>query len=426
MNLKVTKENYCATIVQIGETYSLPNCDNVVGVQLFGNQVIVPKDTPSGMVGVYFPTGSRLSADYIKHNNLSREPELNLDGEKKGYFEKNNRVKAVLFRKQESNGFFMPLSSLAYLGVKLTAFKVGDQFNTVDGVEVVTKYIPVAGSKASNAADSLAKMNVVDGQFELHRDTKEFAQKLDYLELDSIISVTIKLHGTSAVAGQVLAYVDLSLWQKIQMFFGKKFQKHKYIPIAASRGVIKNPLRKLDGFDLWCDNANKIVPYLFPDTGMLVYGEIVGFYPDGKLIQKGYDYKCANNTYNFYVYRVVKVTPDGKKTELGWPEIEDLFNGLVKIVPSRFYGRAIDLARQFGCEPTTNEELRECLLKHLKTEIEILEPLCNNVVPREGYVIRVENITAKPAFKLRSFLFKKREDEDLDKGEIDIETQQTL
>jgi hypothetical protein len=411
MKLKITKENYCATIVQIGETYVLPNCDNVVGTQFYGNQVIVPKDTPTGEVGVYFPTGSRLSADYIKHNNLSRDPELNLDGEKKGYFEKTGRVKAVLFRKQESNGFFMPISSLQYLGVNVKEFKVGDQFNTVDGIEVVTKYVPVAGTgKASNAADSLEKMGVLDGQFDLHRDTKEFGKNIDYVTLDSIISVTVKFHGTSAVVGKVLAHNKLSFWEKIQRFFGKCYPKTKFIPIAASRGVIKNPLRKLNGFDLWCDNANRIVPHLYDLTnmGMLVYGEIVGYYPDGKLIQKGYDYKCGENQYDFYIYRVVRVTSTGQKIELDFYEIHKMFKNIAKIVPIRFEGKAIDLAREFGCEPTTNEELQQCLLNNLKKEIEILEPLCDNVVPREDYVVRIENnMTSRPAFKLRSFMFKK-------------------
>lgn len=424
MKLTITKENYCATIVKIDNVYELPNCDNVVGTQFFGNQVIVPKNTATGTVGVYFPTGSRLSPDYIKYNNLSRNPELNLDGGKKGYFEPNNRVKAVLFRKQESNGFFMPLDSLSYLKVNLNEFKIGDQFNLVNGVEVVTKYVPVAGTKKGNAADSLEKMGVLDGQFELHRDTKEFAQKLDHIELDSIISVTVKIHGTSAVVGKVLAHNQLTFFEKIKKFFGKSYPKTKYVPIAASRGVIKNPSRKLDTFDLWCDNANKILP-LIPNE-ICVYGEIAGFYPDGKLIQKGYDYKCDDNKYDFYVYRVVRVTSTGQKIELNLTEIQDMFEGLVKIVPIRFHGPAITLAREFGCEPTTNEELRECLLKNLKQEIEIQEPLCNNKVPREGYVIRVENHTQKPAFKLRSFLFKAQEDKDLDSGIIDIETQQNI
>ncbi len=46
-------------------------------------------------------------------------------------------------------------------------------------------------------------------------------------------------------------------------------------------------------------------------------------------------------------------------------------------------------------------------------------------MPREGYVVRIENTPSKPAFKLKSFLFKKWEDERLEEGEVDVETEQS-
>lgn len=421
MDLKVTAENYCAIVVKIEKVYPLKNCDNVVGTKILGNQIIVSNQTSVGLIGLYFPTGSKLSEDYIKNNNLFRDSQLNLDGEKKGFFEKNCRVKAVLFRKHESNGFFMPLTSLSYLGVDLSKFKVGDQFNEIDGVEISTKYLPTE-KRASNAVSSLEKMGIVENQFQLHGNTQEFANRLDYIELDSVISVTVKIHGTSAVFGKVLGYNRLSIWQKIKQFFGEKYPKLKYMPVAASRSTIKNPLKKLNGFDLWCDNANKLLGDI--TDGTLVYGEIVGHFPDGKFIQKNYDYKLAKDKYDFYAYKIVKVDQEGKKNILSWEEMAELLSDTnIKTVPLRFYGKAIDLAREFGCEPNTDEELQECLMQNLKKEIEILEPLCKLKVPREGYVIRIENSSLRPAFKLKSFLFKKMEDENLDNGIIDIETE---
>lgn len=782
MKLTITKENYCGTVVQIGETYPLKDCDNVVGTKFFTNQVVVPKDTPKGEVGVYFPAGCKLSDDFIKYNNLSRYPELNVDGEKKGYFEKNNRVKAVLFRKHESNGFYMPLHCLAYLNVDLSKLKIGDRFNEINDVEIVTKYLPTKG-KASNAASSLETLGVVDGEFELHRDTKHFAQNVNALTLESEISVTIKMHGclpakqtitmadgtlkkikdvkvgdyvlgydhsknqavstkvlntfingktkewvkitkksvinnngkikknlvvtknhklyvknkgyidfsqycigdvifsqrldynldeirksiltgillgdgyldvhnatkwaisyghkidhecyidyinqvlsnfstqhkririsgygttmidsrtkhsntintnfndwlvngkkiipnnlvldkyvlafwymddgnlghtglqedrvnfaicgfndldcqnlnlalkaygfnnytfykdskgynrlrlnasdakklfndichlmpdcmqyklpkeyrnkfvnytldecimtnyveesilekievvssdyigrftkkydietdthnffagdilvhnSSAVVSKVLANRKLSLIEKIKKFFGFAVQTQHYIGLAASRGVIKDPMN-FDGFDLWVDNANKILPFI--GNGTSVYGEIVGFYPDGKLIQKNYDYGCENGNYDFYVYRVVHVGESGHRTEIPLSQFKLYFKNDPKIVPIRFQGLAIDLAKEFGCNPQTDEELQQCILNGLKNEIEVFEPLCKNKVPREGYVIRIENSPSKPALKLKSFLFTKWEDEQMDKGEVDVETEQSV
>lgn len=424
MKLTITKENYCGTVVQIGETYPLKDCDNVVGTKFFTNQVVVPKDTPKGEVGVYFPAGCKLSDDFIKYNNLSRYPELNVDGEKKGYFEKNNRVKAVLFRKHESNGFYMPLRCLEYLLLSnVQDLKVGDRFNEINDIEVVTKYLPTKG-KASNAASSLEMLGVVDGEFELHRDTKHFAQNVGALTLESEISVTLKMHGISAVVSKALANKKLSIWEKIKKFFGFAVQTQHYIELAASRGVIKDPNRNLDGFDLWVDNAKKILPFI--GNGTSVYGEIVGFYPDGKFIQKNYDYGCQNGNYDFYVYRVVQVGESGHRTEIPLSQFKLYFKNDPKIVPIRFQGLAIDLAKEFGCNPQTDEELQSSVLNGLKNEIEVFEPLCKNKVPREGYVIRIENSPSKPAFKLKSFLFTKWEDEQMDKGEVDVETQQSI
>ena len=424
MNLATNKENYCGTIVKITELYPLKDCDNVVGTKIFGSQVIIPRGTPLNEMGVYFPAGSKLSDDFIKYNNLSRYPELNVDGEKKGYFEKNNRVKAVLFRKQESNGFYMPLHCLSYLLSQqdLNSFKVGQTFNEIDGVEVVTKYLPTKG-KSYNASTTLESLGVVDGEFALHRDTKHFAQNLSYITMDSKISVTLKHHGTSAVVGKVLANKKLSIVEKIKKFFGFAVQTQHHIGIAASRGVIKNPSKKIEGFDLWVDNANKILPNI--NNGTSVYGEIVGYYPDGKLIQKGYDYGCNQGEYEFYVYRVVRNTNLGAKLEVPYDQLKLYFKNDVKTVPVRFSGMAVDLAKEFGCDPQTDEELQQCLFNGLKNEIEIFEPTCKNKVPREGYVVRVENSPSKPAFKMKSFLFLKYEDEQMDKGDVDVETEQT-
>ncbi len=361
MKLTVTKENYCGTIVQVKKLIPLKNCDNVIGTEFFGSQVIIPRGTPLNEMGVYFPAGSKLSEDFIKYNNLSRYPELNVDGEKKGYFEKHGRVKAVLFRKHESNGFYMPIHCLSYLltPTELEQLQVGQTFNEINGVEVVTKYVPTTG-KASNASTTLESLGVVEGEFALHRDTKHFAQNLSHITMDSKISVTLKLHGVSAVVSKVLANKKLTFIEKVKKFFGFAVQTQHYVGIASSRGVVKDPSRNLDGFDLWVDNANKLLPHI--DNGTNVYGEIVGYYPGGKLIQKNYDYGCPNGQYEFYVYRVLRNTESGSKLEVPFDQLRLYFKNDVKTVPVRFSGVAVDLAKEFGCDPQTDEELQQCLL----------------------------------------------------------------
>lgn len=427
--LKLTDENYCATIVRYKKLITLKNCDNVVGTSFFGNQVIIPKTTTLNTLGVYFPAGCKLSSEFLRNNNLYRDASLNLDGEKKGYFETNGRVKAMLFRKHESSGMWMPIECLAYTGLDLSFLKENERFNFVGDDEIASKYIPVSGSKASNASSSLSKMDVDENQFTLHYKTKHLAENIEEIQMDSVLSVTIKIHGTSAVSSRPLTKRKYSLVEKIKRMFGWRVNPYAYRLVTSSRGVIKDPLKPVDGYDLWIANTNENANSIA--EGVSVYGEICGAYPEGKLIQKNYDYSFLlprGKKNGFFVYRVTYTTPSGKVFEYNWNELQNYCNkkGL-EAVPLRYYGLASELAEQFlGRKPENVEELREAIVDGLKKEIEVMEPFCKNVVPREGYCIRVENVEKPRAFKLKSFLFKKYEDEELDKGELDIETEQSL
>lgn len=42
---KPQNPNYCATVVELRSFVDLPNCDNVKAALIFGNSVIVGKDT---------------------------------------------------------------------------------------------------------------------------------------------------------------------------------------------------------------------------------------------------------------------------------------------------------------------------------------------------------------------------------------------
>lgn len=87
--------NYAAVVVALQNFVDLPNCDNVKAALIFGNSVIVGKDTKTGDVGVFFPVETQLLREFLANNNLFRKPEWgNVDQEKKGFFEEHGRVKA--------------------------------------------------------------------------------------------------------------------------------------------------------------------------------------------------------------------------------------------------------------------------------------------------------------------------------------------
>jgi hypothetical protein len=54
--------------------------------------------------------------------------------------------------------------------------------------------------------------------------------------------------------------------------------------------------------------------------------------------------------------------------------------------------------------------------------MELMEPLCVNVVPREGLIIRKDNDKVPEAFKLKTDAFKAKERQQIDEGIVDSET----
>src|SRR5688572_2243698 len=129
MNLKKPiNENYAATMVEIKNIIGLENCDNVVHTSIFGNLVVVGKDTKIGHKGIFFPVETALSHEYLHNNNLYRDNTLNKNINEKGYFEEHGRIKCAKFRGNKSEGLFMPLASLLPFAdaTDVASLQVGD------------------------------------------------------------------------------------------------------------------------------------------------------------------------------------------------------------------------------------------------------------------------------------------------------------
>jgi hypothetical protein len=167
--------------------------------------------------------------------------------------------------------------------------------------------------------------------------------------------------------------------------------------------------------------ARELAP-LIP-KGYSIYGEIVGYTPDGAPIQPGYHYGCTEKAHRFLVYRVTHTNPDGKVIELSWHQMREFCerNGL-EMVRELWWGAAIDF------EEYTNEHWHEKVLAGLE-EAYITEGPCphnNNEVPAEGICIRVDRLDSCDIYKLKNFAFLERETKMLDKGEVDTETAESL
>ena len=94
-------------------------------------------------------------------------------------------------------------------------------------------------------------------------------------------------------------------------------------------------------------------------------------------------------------------------------------------IPILYQGFLGDLYPEIADAPDWNDKL----LERFKSDsdrfgMELNEPLCNGIVPREGICVRIMNDPINECFKLKTLRFLGKEAELIDKGEVDIELMQ--
>jgi len=176
LEIKKGSENYAATIVEIDNIHPIKDADLIVRTVVFGNDVIVSKDTQIGAKMIYFVSGTKLNPDFCKFNNLLTDKEQNRDQTKTGYIShKQFRVKAVKLRGVISDGILLRLESIwGVTNINLIEFKVGDTFTDINNVSICEKYIlPMArNSNPGGKSPKIARFNrILYNQFHFHNDT---------------------------------------------------------------------------------------------------------------------------------------------------------------------------------------------------------------------------------------------------------------
>lgn len=428
--------NYAATVVELKTFVDLANCDNVKAAIIFGNSVIVSKGQKEGDVGLFFPVECQLSSEFLASNNQYRKHEYGNQVEgQTGFFEQHGRVKAVKFRGHKSEGFWIPLHSLAYLFNDVHpqdiphVLPVGTAFDQLNGHEICRKYVPKYTSASTRLQEKgkVAKLedSIVDGQFRFHFDTANLRRNIHKISPEDFISITDKWHGTSVVISKVLVKRELSWFERVLQRLGIDLRDTVYGSAYSSRRVIKavNGVKKgtdksYYSSDVWGAVANEVFDRV-PD-GFTLYGEIVGFTPDGAPIQSGYTYRCRPGEHRFMVYRVTMTNASGLVVELPYPQMVQFCgkNGF-ETLPELYYGRAKDLFPNLNA----HEHWHENFLKELEA-VYVHDQDCpfNNWLPAEGIVVRIDRLNEAENFKLKNFRFLERESKELDKGQVDTET----
>ena len=340
--------NYLATICKIGELFPIENSDNLLKTVVNGFNIVVDKNTQVGDTVIYFPTECAICSEFLSVNNLyeftERERNANYaevevalaacneikdDAERNerfkeirrmaGFFNKHGRVRAINLRGCASLGFLAKpeLFERAFPNVTFDwESNIGLQFDTVDDVKFVKKYVPNIPTARSGGGNGQTKRQktvkrfdrLVEDQFEFHYDTTFLNVNMWRFNADSQVSITKKIHGTSACFCNILVNRKLSLWEKVKKFFGCNVPLTEYGNVYSSRGVIKNRYINKDvnggfyGTDVWGYINNIIEPFI--PQGMSVYGEIMGYVPGSdKFIQKGHDYGCVVGECKLMPYR---------------------------------------------------------------------------------------------------------------------------
>lgn len=445
--------NYLAKIVKIDNfhKHSDPEVTKLKCCCIDGFNIITGIDSEPGLY-VYFPTACCINLKFLSYANLYRHGELNVDQTKTGMFEDNGRVKAIRLRGELSEGFIIPIVVLenwvmSTVNVELKV-EEGTEFDSIehDGKTfwVNKKYIPkntrtsgAPGSGNSGKGKQPKGLDkIIENQFRFHYDTVLIKKCPHVLHPNDLISITSKVHGTSGISAYVLCKQELNWKQKIARWLtGEEFDKYDYL--YSSRSVIKNQYYNKSvqggfyGVDVWKYADDIVRPCL--SKGMTAYYEIIGFLPNGGYIQKNYDYGClppvGDEAYTYgkhfkvQIYRVTITDVSGKVHEFSAREVQ-LWAQMVGLVPVEqyYYGYAKDLYPDLDPSEHWNENFLSKLANDKNFYMECNSPTCDNKVPHEGIVIKIENMKSE-AFKLKCFKFLDGEGKALDKGEIDIESE---
>lgn len=412
-------ENYVATIVKLPELKKVEGLDNLMIASQFGYNCLVGKDSLVGSRFVFFPAECELSASFLHNNNLYKHSFLNVDKDKKGFFENNGRVRAVKFKWIMSSWFLIPIQSLDYIWEDFL-METWDIFHSIDWVNICKKYrSPETVRKERILARQWIKKpkydRVIPTQFRLHTSTPQFLRFIgDFKEWDRIV-ITEKLHGTSWVFSNVLTVKHLTFVDKILRRLWVRIEDRTYYNLYASRTVIKNSdinPNQDGGYyweDIWGKHA-KLLEWRI-EKWITLYWEIVGYTEWGQQIQKGYTYGCSKWESKFYCYRITYTTPDGTVIEFTYNQIAQYCSlRSIEVVP---------LIWETVWQWDSEDDLWMTWI--IVWDIEVMCPLNDNKVPREWVVIRRDGQETYSAYKLKSQLFLGYETKQLDEGTVDTE-----
>lgn len=445
-------------IVEIKELRPHTNADKLQLATFFGETVIVGLDTKIGDIGIYFPCDLQLSLEYCDANDLCRKRADGTAGT--GYLEREKRnITAIRLRGEKSYGLYVPLHSLAFTGVDLSTFKVGDTIDTVGGISICQKYIPRRPNHAAAGSGNRTRKKRVPVAplFAEHADTEQLAYNLGAFRSGDEIEITLKMHGTSGRTARlpVLKGYRRTILDRIFRREGTPIYEDGYVS-GTRRVVLENYEGGFYGDNSFREKHSKIFEGKLM-KGETVYYEIVGFTDSGAPImgdgnnekvgkdfvkQYGktttFSYGCSpdkriykidewNNRVivdnptpqsDIYVYRMTMTNEDGFVVEYTPDFMRYRCEQMgVKSVPVFWKGIITPTTKSKDCQEYAcwcNEWIGACggedaignMVKEIAEKFYDGPDPIGKTHTREGVVIRIVNRPKFTAYKHKNFEFK--------------------
>ena len=442
--------NHYAKIVGLKNVRTFPEADRLKLATCFGNQVVIGLNHQEGELGIYIPSDTQLSHEFCKKNNLYRDSELNKDKDAKpGMFDTNRRVRAQTFRKQKSDGFWVPLELVKFTGVKDKELVEGFEFDTLNGVTICNKYINPATLKAAQQnQQKMTKTAKTSIMFKELPDTEHLFKNLHTLKNSDLLIISLKCHGTSHRVSNVLVNRKLTLFEKVLKLVGVNIFEKEWVYLNGTRRVVlgertgtqyHDPSIREKAYNLFLNKLYK---------GETVYLEIVGYENVGKpimasvdlgkfndkdIIKKysnngpnsmSYKYGCPDGESNYYIYKITMTNEDGQSIDYSWDDIVKRSNELgIKHVPfiDKFTVSEFKLKHNI----IDDRDFENKFINYI-TSISDGDDLIDPSHMREGVCVRVESGFSLKVYKNKGFNFKIAEGLVKDSGIIDIEEMESL
>ena len=267
---------------------------------------------------------------------------------------------------------------------------------------------------------------------------------INRIKPEDMVCISVKFHGTSFIMGNVKTKKPKwkGLYSKVFNYLPKflQFTVEDWDYVYSSRTVIKNQYinsQVTSGYyssDVWGEYYSLLKGFI--PKGMTIYGEIVGYVGGSNtMIQKGYDYGCKPGENKLMIYRINTKNYECTSYEWDVDEVYDWtmqlkalhpeFTNRIHPIDILYHGKLSDFYPQCDVNNHWHENVLEEIKKDKRLGMELNEPLCRNKTPREGIVLRIDNDPIKEAFKLKCLKFLGKEAELVDKGEIDMEIEET-